>query len=68
MIALLGAFTAALALPLVDVFGHGFVLAALPALAVRLAVATAIVGGTVIATICIPAVIKVLEPSPSLES
>jgi hypothetical protein len=62
--ALIGGFTATFALPQVVVFSHGFVLSALPALAARLAVATALVGGIVVATLCLPAVIALLEIKP----
>jgi aryl-alcohol dehydrogenase-like predicted oxidoreductase len=58
---LIGAFAATFAIPQIAVFGHGFVLSALPALAARLAVAIALVGGIATATVCIPAVIRLFE-------
>jgi hypothetical protein len=61
VMALLGGFTATFALPQIGVFAHGFVLSALPAFAARLAVAIAVVGGVVVATVCIPTAIKLLE-------
>jgi hypothetical protein len=65
VIALIGAFTATFALPEIPVFGHGFVLSALPAVGARLVVATAVVGGMVTAIVCIPAVIELFEAPPS---
>jgi hypothetical protein len=67
VMALIGAFTAALALPQIVVFGHGFVLSALPALAARLAAAGALVGGVAVAALCMPGVIALLA-SPSTAS
>jgi hypothetical protein len=61
VIALVGAFTAAFALPQVVIFAHGFVLSELPATAARLMVAIALAGGVAVATICIPGVIALLE-------
>ena len=58
---LLGGFTATFALPQIGVFAHGFVLSALPAFAARLSGAIAVVGGVVVATVCIPAAITLLE-------
>jgi hypothetical protein len=65
VMALIAAFTVTFAMPEIGVFGHGFVLSALPASAERLAVATAVVGGIMAATICIPAVIKLLGAPPA---
>jgi hypothetical protein len=65
VIALIGAFTATFALPEIPVFGHGFVLSALPAVGARLAVATAVVAGMASAIVCIPAVIELFETPPS---
>jgi hypothetical protein len=65
VIALIGAFTATFALPEIPVFGHGFVLSALPASGARLAVATAVVAGMATAIVCIPAVIELFETPPS---
>jgi hypothetical protein len=58
VMALIGAFTAAFALPEIAVFGHGFVLSALPAVVARLTVAIAIVGGIASAMACVPEVIE----------
>jgi hypothetical protein len=60
VMALVGAFTAAFAVPQVAVFQHGFVVSALPATAARLMVATAIVGGIAVATVCAPGVMALL--------
>jgi hypothetical protein len=65
VMALVGAFTATFALPELAVFGHGFVLSALPASAARLVVAIAVVGGVVAATVCIPAVMELLDGAPA---
>ena len=65
VIALIGAFTATFALPEIPVFGHGFVLSALPATVARLAVATAVVGGIATAIVCVPAVIVLFDSSPT---
>jgi hypothetical protein len=46
VMALVAAFTVTFALPETGVFGHGFVLSALPASAERLAVATARIGAS----------------------
>jgi hypothetical protein len=62
--ALIGGFATAFALPQVGVFGHGFVLSALPAFAARLAVATAVVGGIAVAAVCMPSVIELLAIKP----
>jgi hypothetical protein len=64
VMALVAAFAVTFALPEIGVFGHGFVLSALPAFAERLAVATALTGGIMAATLCIPAVIKLLGAPP----
>lgn len=65
VMALIAAFAVTFSLPEIGVFGHGFVLSALPASAERLAVATALIGGIMAATICIPAVIKVFRGPPA---
>jgi hypothetical protein len=67
VMALLGAFTATFALPELPVFGHGFVLSWLPAFTARLAVASAVVGGTATAIVCIPAVIELFDLPPVVE-
>jgi hypothetical protein len=67
VMALISAFTTTFALPELSVFGHGFVLSALPALAARLAVAIAVVGGIVSATVSVPAVITLFESRPPAE-
>jgi hypothetical protein len=64
VLALIGATAAALALPEVPVFAHGFVVSALPAGAQRVAVATAIVAGAAAAILSVPAVITLLEGTP----
>jgi hypothetical protein len=64
VMALVGAFTAAFALPQVAIFQHGFVLSALPATAVRFLVATAFVGGIAVAVVCAPGVKALLGGSP----
>ena len=66
VMALMGAFTAAFALPEIAVFAHGFVLSALPAFVARLTVATAIVGGIVAAMACVPEVIELLGGPPGI--
>jgi hypothetical protein len=64
VMALVGAFTAAFALPQIPIFAHGFVLSALPATAARLMLAIALAGGIAVATVCIPGVIALLgDPS-----
>ena len=65
VIALIGGFTAAFALPEVAVFGHGFVLSLLPAFVARLMVAIAVVGGVVAATFCVPTVADLLTTPPA---
>jgi hypothetical protein len=67
VMALIGAFTATFALPELPVFGHGFVLSSLPAFAARLAAASAVIGGTAVAILCIPAVIEVFDLPPLAE-
>jgi hypothetical protein len=64
LMALIGALCATFAVPEVAVFDHGFVLSALPDLAERLAVATAIVSGLMTAAICAPAVGELLGVTP----
>ena len=64
VMALIAGFTTTFALPELSLFGHGFALSAWPALAARLAVAIAVVGGIVSATVCVPAVITLLESPP----
>jgi hypothetical protein len=57
---LIGALSTTFAVPEVAVFQHGFVLAALPGLAERLAVAIALVGGLMTSVVCAPAAADVL--------
>ena len=61
VMALVGAFAATFALPLVAMFGHGFVLSALPGTAARIAAAAAVVGGLSAAAICATAVSALLS-------
>ena len=61
VMALIGAFAATFALPLVAMFGHGFVLSALPGTAARVAAAAAVVCGLSVAAICAPAVVALLS-------
>ena len=51
---------ATFAVPELAVFQHGFVLAALPDLVERLAVAIALIGGLMAAVVCAPAVGEIL--------
>jgi hypothetical protein len=60
VMALIGALATTFALPQIAIFEHGFVLSALPAMAARGAVATALVGGIAVATVSIPSVLKAL--------
>jgi hypothetical protein len=60
VIALIGGFAAAFALPEVAIFGHGFVLSALPAEAARITVAAAVAGGLAVAALCAPVVMEFL--------
>jgi hypothetical protein len=61
VMALVGAFAATFALPLVAMFGHGFVLSALPGTPARIAAAAAVVCGLSAAAICAPAVADLLS-------
>ena len=61
VIALIGGFAAAFASPEVAIFGHGFVLSALPAEAARITVAAAVAGGLAVAALCAPAVMEFLS-------
>ena len=61
VIALVGGFTAAFASPEVAIFGHGFVLSALPAEAARVTVAAAVAGGLAVAALCAPAALEFLS-------
>jgi hypothetical protein len=67
VLALIGALTATFALPELAVFGHGFVLSALPAVVARLGVAISLGGGTIVAIVCLPAVIELFEVVPARE-
>lgn len=61
VMALIGAFAATFALPLLAMFGHGFVLSALPGAAARTAAAAAVVCGLSAAAICATAVSALLS-------
>jgi hypothetical protein len=61
LMALVGAFAASFALPLIVVFQHGFVLSALPGTAARITAATAVVCGLSAAAVCAPAVSTLLS-------
>jgi hypothetical protein len=61
VMALIGAFAATFAVPLITMFEHGFVLSALPDTAARLAAATAVVCGLSAAAVCAPAVKALLS-------
>jgi hypothetical protein len=61
VMALVGAFTATFAMPLIAMFGHGFVLSALPGTAARIAAAAAVVCGLSATAACAPAVRKLLS-------
>ena len=63
VMALIGGFAAALASPEVAIFGHGFVLSAMPAEAARLTVTGAVAGGLAVAALCAPGVMEVLSAS-----
>jgi hypothetical protein len=62
VMALIGAFSATFALPLVTIFTHGFVLSALPGPAARTTAAAAIICGLAAAAVCAPAVKALLSP------
>ena len=62
VMALIGAFSATFALPLITIFTHGFVLSALPGTAARITAAAAIVCGLSAAAVCAPAVKALLSP------
>lgn len=61
VMALIGAFAATFALPLVTLFAHGFVLSALPDTAARFTAAAAVVCGLAAAAVCAPAVRDLLS-------
>ena len=61
---MVGAVCATFAIPQASLFAHAFVLSALPATAARMMVWVALVGGTGLAVICIPAAIELLDRSP----
>jgi hypothetical protein len=61
VMALIGAFAATFAVPLITIFEHGFVFSALPGTAARLAAATAVVCGLSAAAVCAPAVKALLS-------
>ena len=61
VIALIGGFAAAFASPEVAIFGHGFVLSAMPPEAARLTVVAAVAGGLAVAALCAPAVMEFLS-------
>ena len=60
VIALIGGFAAAFASPEVAIFGHGFVLSALPAEAARVSVVAAVAGGAAVVALCAPVVAEFL--------
>ena len=62
VMALIGAFAATFAMPLITMFDHGFVLSALPGTAARLTAAAAVVCGLAAAAVCAPAVRALLSP------
>ena len=62
VMALIGAFSATFALPLITIFTHGFVLSALPGTAARITAAAAIVCGLSATAVCAPAVRALLSP------
>jgi hypothetical protein len=61
VMALIGAFAATFALPLITLFEHGFVLSALPGTVARLTAAAAFVCGLSAAAVCAPAVKALLS-------
>lgn len=61
VMALIGAFSATFAVPLITVFEHGFVLSALPGSGARIATATAFFCGLAAAAVCAPAVKALLS-------
>jgi hypothetical protein len=61
VMALIGAFAATFALPLITVFEHGFVLSALPGSAARISTAAAFFCGLSAAAVCAPAVKALLS-------
>ncbi|MDX6536337.1 MAG: dye decolorizing peroxidase [Gaiellales bacterium] len=61
VMALIGAFAATFALPLLTLFAHGFVLSALPGTAARITAAAAVVCGLAAAAVCAPAVRDLLS-------
>ena len=65
VIALVGGFAAAFAVPELPAFVHGFVLSALPAWQARLMVMVALAGGLAIGIVCAPSVVAVLAVSPT---
>ena len=65
VIALVGGFAAAFAVPELPAFGHGFVLSALPTWQARLTIVVALIGGLAIGIVCTPAVRTLLDVSPT---
>jgi hypothetical protein len=65
VVALVGGFAAAFAVPELPAFVHGFVLSALPAWQARLMVVVALSGGLAIGIVCAPTVAAVLDVSPT---
>jgi hypothetical protein len=61
VMALIGGFVATFAVPELAIFGHGFVLSELPALAARLTVASAVAGGLAVTALCARAVMEFLS-------
>jgi hypothetical protein len=61
VMALIGAFAATFALPLITLFEHGFVLSALPGTVARFSAAAAFVCGLSAAAVCAPAVKALLS-------
>jgi hypothetical protein len=61
VMALIGAFAATFALPLITIFEHGFVLSALPTTVARITAAAAVVCGLSAAAVCAPGVRALLS-------
>ena len=59
-----GATAATFAIPQLTIFAHAFVRSALPATPARLMMWIAVVGGTVLVALCVPAVVELLDRSP----
>jgi hypothetical protein len=59
-----GATAATFAIPQLTIFAHAFVRSALPGTAARLMMWIALVGGSVLVALCVPACVELLDRSP----